>query len=57
MKYKVITDTKPINENVLGEMFFHGWDLITIIPTENEDGITEFIHYFKEVKHNYNGGK
>ena len=57
MKYKVITGTTPMNDSTLGEMYFHGWDLITILPMEKEDGVTEFIHYFKEIKHNYNGGK
>ena len=46
MKYKVITRQSPMSSIELGEMYFKGWDLVTIIPIRD----MEYIHYFREVK-------
>ena len=57
MTYKTITRQTPIDSRELGDMYFHGWDLVTMSTFPGTYGETNFIYYFREVKHNYNGSK
>lgn len=57
MTYKTITRRTPIDSIELGDMYFHGWDLVTMSTFPGAYGETNFIYYFREVKHNYNGSK
>lgn len=57
MTYKTITRQTPIDSIELGDMYFHGWDLVTMSTFPGVYGETNFIYYFREVKHNYNGSK
>ena len=50
MKYKVISKSSPMDVIDLGDLYFHGWDLVTIVPVKNQYGIIEYMHYFREVK-------
>ena len=57
MKYKVLCRTVPMDAIELGDMYFCGWDLVTMSTFPGTYGETNFIYYFREVKHNYNGSK
>lgn len=57
MTYKTITRQTPMDSIELGDMYFHGWDLVTMSTFPGAYGETNFIYYFREVKHNYNGSK
>lgn len=50
MKYKVVTKPAPMDTIDLGNMYFHGWDLVTIVPVTGVYGNIEYVHYFREVK-------
>lgn len=57
MKYKVVTKSVPMDTIDLGNMYFHGWDLVTIASVKNQYGIIEYMYYFREVKNTQHESK
>lgn len=55
MKYKTVKTMSPMEDTDLGKMWFDGWEFITVTTKQTIFGSIEYLYYFKEVKHNYNG--
>ena len=58
--YRVITRNVPYGKDDLNQMYYDGWELVSIVYCRGEYGQNEFIHYFKRIilnkKENKNEG-
>lgn len=50
--YRVIVSTCPFDKDKLNDMYYQGWELVSVVYCRGEYGQNEFIHYFKRIIQN-----
>lgn len=47
--YRVIVSTCPFDKDKLNDMYYQGWEFVTVVYGHGQYGNREYTHYFKRM--------